>query len=174
LKAEIKKNPENKLRTQHPAVDSFSRKHFSPANKELLLNLFKAIHQPEPTFPWKKSVLDNLRRLNEALVDTIPFSYYSAPYTLDAYLEKVKRDSSNRKANKGNRTMSIIEFFHNNELYVPDPVDYTIRNIYDAASKFAAHSEETESNYYPSTEMIIGLVYSHFGCYHWFNQIIKN
>jgi hypothetical protein len=174
LKKAIDESPVQKFKSAFPSAYAFADKYFSVQNKSLMQSLYIEIKSPVKEFAWKKSILDKLRLLNEALVDTIPKDYYSAPFTIDDYIEKIKRESSNMRANKGNRTLSIIDFFHDNEVMVPDPIYYTIRNIYDSASKYASHNDDTQADYYPSSEMILGLVYSHFGCYHWFSQILNN
>lgn len=173
LKKAIANLPEQKFRISFPDVYIFSEKHFSNDNRTLIREVFNLVHNKSDDFIWKKNTFDALRRLNEALIDTIPTSYYSSPYSIKDYVDKIKRESS-IKANAGNRTLSFIDFFHDNEIPVPDPIYFTIRSIYDTASKKYVHNESEESDYTPSTEMIAGLVYSHFGCYHWFNSIIKN
>jgi hypothetical protein len=173
LKNEVIKLPEQKFRTALPAAHLFSEKHFSNDNKKLVREVFDLIGRGSDDFIWKKNSLDALRRLNEALVDTIPSNYYSTPFNTREYIEKIKRDST-IGANAGNRSVKFMDFFHDNDLAVPDPIYDTIKNIYYTASTYASHNDEAQSNYYPSTEMILGLVYSHFGCYHWFNSIIKD
>jgi hypothetical protein len=173
LKGEAGRLPERKFATAFSSAYEFSQKYFSEDNNKLIREVFRLIGERSDDFIWKKNAFDALRRLNEALVDTIPTSYYSSPYSIKDYIDKIKRDSS-IKANAGNRTLSFMDFFHDNVLPVPDPIYFTVRSIYDTASKKYVHSESEDSDYTPSTEMILGLVYSHFGCYHWFNQIIKN
>lgn len=172
LTHKLSKLPAQKFKAAFPVVDGFSREHFSSDNQKLLLEVFNLMNKRTNEFLWKKNTFDALRRLNEALVDTIPASFYSSPFTTAEYIEKIKRNSS-IKATPGNRTLSFIDYFHDNELPVPDPVYFVIRSIYDTASKKYVHNETQESDYIPSTEMILGLIYSHFGCYDWFNQIIK-
>ncbi|MCZ8021518.1 MAG: response regulator [Cyclobacteriaceae bacterium] len=173
LRTEIARLPEQKFRTAFPSVYLFSEKHFSNINKKLVREVYDLTGRKSDDFIWKKNSLNALRRLNEALVDTIPSCYYSSPFNTREYIDKIKREST-INVNSGNRSVKFIDFFHNNVLKVPNPISYTIKNIYDSASTYASHNDESQSNYYPSTEMIIGLVYSHFGCYHWFNQIIKD
>jgi hypothetical protein len=173
LKKVIDESPVNKFKSAFPDAYSFTQKHFSSDNKKLIRELFALLMERKGTFIWKKNSLDALRRLNEALVDTIPSNYYSTPFNTREYIEKIKRDST-IGANAGNRSVKFMDFFHDNDLAVPDPIYDTIKNIYYTASTYASHNDEAQSNYYPSTEMILGLVYSHFGCYHWFNSIIKD
>jgi hypothetical protein len=173
IKGEVAKVPEQKFKIGCPDAYPFTEKYFSPDNKKLIRELFSLLQRSADEFIWKKNTLDALRRLNEALVDTIPFHYYSSPFSIQEYLEKITRESS-INVKKGGRTLSIISFFHDNQLYVPDPIDYTIRNIYDAGSKYSIHSEAQIEEYFPSLEMILGLAYSHLGSYHWFNSIIKD
>lgn len=172
LLSEVVNNPINKFKSAQPDVVSFSNKLFSIENRHILLRIYTDINAAKKDFLWKKNVLDGLRRLNEALVDIIPLQYYSPPFELRDFIEKMKREG-HPKATMGNRSSSIIDYFHNNKMVVPGPVLNTIRNIYYTASTYAAHSDE-QREYYPSTEMILGLIYSHFGCYHWFNSIIKD
>jgi hypothetical protein len=173
LNERVSNLPDQKFIAAHPIVNEFSRKHFSSDNRKLVRELFNLTFRKTNEFIWKKNTFDALRRLNEALVDTIPGSFYSSPFSTAEYIERIKRNSS-IKATPGNRTLSFIDFFHDNEMNVPDPVYFTIRSIYDTASKKYVHNDTEESIYIPSTEMILGLVYSHFGCYEWFNDIIKN
>jgi hypothetical protein len=173
IKTEVTKLPEQKFKTGFLEAYTFSQKYFSADNQKLIQELYNLTHRRSDDFIWKKSTFDALRRLNEALIDTIPGFFHSSPYSTTEYIEKVKRESS-IKATAGNRTLSFIDYFHDNHLPVPDPIYFTIRSIYDTASKKYVHNESEDSDYTPSTEMILGLVYSHFGCYHWFNQIIKN
>lgn len=173
LKEKVSNLPDQKFKAAHPIVDEFSRRHFSSDNRKLVRELFNLTFKKTNEFIWKKNTFDALRRLNEALVDTIPGSFYSSPFSTAEYIEKIKRNSS-IKATPGNRTLSFIDFFHDNEIPVPDPIYFTIRSIYDTASKKYVHNDTEESSYTPSTEMILGLVYSHFGCYEWFNGIIKH
>lgn len=182
LKVEVKNNPKNKFRSRHAVVSEFSEKYFSIQNKQILLTVFNDLSTSNHDFMWKKQTLDSLRRLNEALVDTIPLHYYQAPFDLQSYLAKINKENppkNGKPANMGNRTTKIIEFFDVEYKGVsgdgvPAPIMNVIKNIYYTASSFASHTQEVETLYYPSEEMIQGLVYSHLGCYNWFFQIIKD
>jgi hypothetical protein len=173
LKKETRVNPEAKFRTALPAVLSFTEKYFSSDKQKLIRAVFEKSKSKEGTFIWKKGILDDLRVLNEALVDTIPQHYYEPAFELKDFVEKIKRES-NPKVTMGNRASAILDFCHKaNIISVPGPILNATKNTYYTASTFAAHNSETQSDYFPSTEMILGLVYSHFGCYHWFNQILN-
>lgn len=173
LKKAIKNSPEQKFKSSFPEAYHYSVKYFSKNNKDLLQALYNSVSDPVKSFEWKKSALDKLRYLNEALVDSIPQHYYEPEYELRDFIDKVKREG-NAKATLGNRAVSIIDYFHNHEVQVPGPVLNCIKNLYYTASSYSSHSDEKQTDYYPSSEMILGLVYSHFGCYHWFTQIIKD
>jgi len=181
LKAEVAKLPSEKLRNSYPAVFDFSMKYFSKENQMILLKTLDDLNNGAKDFLWKKGTLDNLRRLNEALVDTVPLHYYNPSFELRPYIEKINRENPPRgkAATLGNRTISIMDFFGvdlkaRSDKELPGYIYNVIRNIYFTASTYAAHTPENDNGDYPSSEMILGLVYSHFGCYHWFNQIIKN
>lgn len=180
LKERISILPDQKFKVAFPIVDEFAKRNFSEDNQKLLLEVFQLIDKKSDEFLWKKNVLDGLRRLNEALVDTIPMHYYSSPFELRDYIAKINRENPpKRKANMGNRTISIVDFFSvaykgetQNEF--PSPILSIIKNIYYTAASYASHTQEIQTEYFPSEEIIVGLVHCHFGCYHWFNSIIKN
>jgi hypothetical protein len=172
LKSNIENSERQKFISAYPTVYAFAKKYLKKNNRELLLKLGLMLKEKSPSFTWRKSALDYLRLSNEALVDTIPIHYYNAPFSIDDYVAKIKREG-NVKANSGNRAISIIEHLDNNVIRVPEPIIRTVKNIYLSASAYAAHNSESQDEYYPSVEMIMGLTYSHFGCYHWFNQIIN-
>jgi hypothetical protein len=180
LKTRIANSPIEKLRHKHSVVFSFSKRFFSEENQQIILTIFQNCTSGNRDFIWKKNILDGLRRLNEALIDTIPLHYYQAPYELRDYLAKIMRENPPRKlvANMGNRTITIVDFFSiefkaKTQDNFPSPIANVVKNIYYTAASFASHTREDQSEYFPSEEMILGLVYSHFGCYHWFNSIIK-
>lgn len=183
LREEIKKLPVEKMRSKFPSVYEFSKRFFSIENKQIILAICDGLNSTSQDFIWKKNILDGLRRLNEALADSIPLHYYSAPFELRDFLAKINRENPPRngrkEANMGNRTVRIIEFFEidykaKTGQLVPGPISSAVKNIYYTGATYASHTSENETDYYPSTEMVLGLVYSHFGCYHWFNQIIKD
>lgn len=172
LKKAIDDSPVQKFKSAFPHAYTFSDKYFSVKNKSLIQSLYIELKNPVKDFGWKKSTLDNLRLLNEAMVDTIPLNFYEPPYELRNFIEKLKREGS-PKATLGNRTTSVIDYFNNSTIRVPGPIFNVIKNIYYTASTYTSHNEEKQSDYFPSSEMILGLVYSHFGCYHWFNLILN-
>lgn len=180
LKSEVSKLPSERLKNSYPSVFNFSAKYFNKEKHELLVKLLDGINNGVHDFAWKKKTLDTLRLLNEALVDTIPLHYYSAPFELRAYIEKINRDNPPRRpATMGNRTVSVVDFFivdfkAKTHSEFPLYLASAIKNIYHTASTYASHNSETVGVDYPSSEMILGLVYSHFGCYHWFSSIIKD
>ncbi|MBT1689432.1 DNA-binding transcriptional response regulator [Dawidia soli] len=180
LKTEASKLPSERLKNSYPAVFNFSAKYFNKEKHELLIELLDGLNNGLHDFVRKKTTLDALRLLNEALVDTIPLHYYSAPFELRTYIEKINRENPpKRPANMGNRTVAIVDFFvvdfkAKTHTEFPSYLVNTIKNIYYTASTYASHNPETVGADYPSSEMILGLVYSHFGCYHWFNSIITD
>ena len=180
LRKLIEESPRSKLKYAYPIVFYFAEKYFSPHNIELLYKtvgeITTAQKGPSKMTLERKDLLRDLRTLNEALVDTIVTDFYPAPYNIEDYLEKIKRENPPRKrnVNEGNRSIRIIDFFFDSG-EISDPPDYirnAIKNIYYTASTYASHSNDKP--FFPSSEMIQGLLFSHLGCYEWFNEIIQD
>ena len=182
LKREVAKLPMEKFKASFPDAHEFGQKYFSVQNNELLLALHTQLQEPTKSFSWKKTMLDRLRLLNEALVDTIPLRYYREPNTLQSYLDRINKEMPPKEPRQagsmGNRSVKIITFFEKEYLSsgrerFPATVSNVVRNIYYTASAYASHTQERPSDYFPSSDMVLGLAYSHFGCYHWFEKLLR-
>lgn len=173
LKEYIDDLPKAKIKFKFPEAIKFAESYFSKENQEVLYGLLSE-NEIVDSFTWKKDALENLRRLSEALADTIPGYFYGAPYDIDEFLAKINSEQVlRRNANKGNRTISFVEYYKYSGNQIPDPIFHIITNTYHTASSYASHNNIDNSKYFPSKEFILGLLYAHIGCYHWFKEVIE-
>lgn len=168
----IKKSTLQKIKNEYNIAIDFAQMYFSKDNLSLLIDTLSNKNGDESNFLWKKEKLGNLRRLNEALVDSLVLNLFP-PMTIDEIIGKVTRETGNTRINRGNRAVSFIEYFYKNTaVKVPKEIYNDIKGIYDTASKYSLHNP-LDDDYYPSHFTVRGLIQAHIGCYEWMKKIIE-
>ncbi len=166
----------SKSEKKYPIVFEVANKYFTQTNIGLLHCILSCDSIHSEKYVDKKKNFDNLRLLNEALVDLIPFKFYTPSLTINQFVNKINDESTRGNvANRGNRSSSFIKYINYSRSFdLPSHVFHNILSIYETASSYFSHSTEESDKIYPDSTIFNSLLTGHLSNYTWFNEKIKS